>query len=204
MLGVTPSTLRVWANSGAVSSFRTAGGHRRFAHEDLLLLLAGKPATVADKVARLSDRALARIRQRWGGSPLANSEWLSYLPQDDRDQLRSMGRTLVDLVAAYLSRVKGRTLIAQEAKAIGERYGDIMAAHRFPMSRTLETFIFFRSALVDSALRLQVVQEAGPPRQEELLKLIHVLLDQVLLGTVAGYENAGGGLPPAQSRASGD
>ncbi len=43
-LGVSPSTLRLWASEGRVPHVRTAGGHRRFDPEVLRQWLARRPA----------------------------------------------------------------------------------------------------------------------------------------------------------------
>lgn len=43
-LGVSPSTLRLWASEGRVPHVRTAGGHRRFDPEVLRRWLARRPA----------------------------------------------------------------------------------------------------------------------------------------------------------------
>jgi excisionase family DNA binding protein len=43
-LGVSPSTLRLWASEGRIPHVRTAGGHRRFDPEVLKLWLARQPA----------------------------------------------------------------------------------------------------------------------------------------------------------------
>ena len=46
-LGVSPSTLRLWASEGRVPHVRTAGGHRRFDPEALRQWLARQPARPA-------------------------------------------------------------------------------------------------------------------------------------------------------------
>lgn len=46
-LGVSPSTLRLWASEGRVPHVRTAGGHRRFDPESLRQWLARQPARSA-------------------------------------------------------------------------------------------------------------------------------------------------------------
>lgn len=56
-LGVSPSTLRLWASEGRVPHVRTAGGHRRFDPEALRQWLARRPA----RPARPSRPATARI-----------------------------------------------------------------------------------------------------------------------------------------------
>lgn len=44
-LGVTPQTLRRWADAGKIRTIRTLGGHRRYSAEDLNAILRdGGPA----------------------------------------------------------------------------------------------------------------------------------------------------------------
>ena len=42
LLGVHASTLRLWADHGEVASTRTAGGHRRFRHDDIEAFAAAR------------------------------------------------------------------------------------------------------------------------------------------------------------------
>lgn len=56
-LGVSPSTLRLWASEGRVPHVRTAGGHRRFDPEALRQWLARQPS----RNARSARRAIAHV-----------------------------------------------------------------------------------------------------------------------------------------------
>ncbi|HWH15774.1 MAG TPA: helix-turn-helix domain-containing protein [Miltoncostaeaceae bacterium] len=53
-LGVSPSTLRLWASEGRIPHVRTAGGHRRFDPEALRQWLARQPARPARPARRVS------------------------------------------------------------------------------------------------------------------------------------------------------
>lgn len=59
-LGVSPSTLRLWASEGRIPHVRTAGGHRRFDPEELKDWLARQPA----RPGRAPRRASATISVR--------------------------------------------------------------------------------------------------------------------------------------------
>jgi diguanylate cyclase (GGDEF)-like protein/excisionase family DNA binding protein len=64
LLGVSPSTLRRWADSGKLASRRTPGGQRRFSRDDLAALLppARAGASAVALMARLEhDRKLALL-----------------------------------------------------------------------------------------------------------------------------------------------
>ncbi len=56
-LGVSPSTLRLWASEGRVPHVRTAGGHRRFDPEALRQWLARQPA----RATRTPRQGIVRI-----------------------------------------------------------------------------------------------------------------------------------------------
>src|SRR5215216_6152025 len=47
MLGVAPSTLRRWGDTGRVPMRRTLGGHRRFPQQAITQLVKAAPDTVA-------------------------------------------------------------------------------------------------------------------------------------------------------------
>ncbi len=42
MLGVDQSTLRRWSDTGKIPVFRTPGGHRRYAEDDIRALMRGE------------------------------------------------------------------------------------------------------------------------------------------------------------------
>ena len=61
ILNVDESTLRRWADAGQVRTFRTPGGHRRFAEGDVRAIVYGRNRP---EVTEVSDIATRRIRQQ--------------------------------------------------------------------------------------------------------------------------------------------
>src|SRR6266540_7113798 len=105
LLGVNESTLRRWADAGHVRSFRTPGGHRRFSEEDLRVLMAGQMPAVSEPYDAISGMALNRIRRRLQrGKSTQSAHWFSNLNEEDRENMRPLGRRLVSLVSEYLSK----------------------------------------------------------------------------------------------------
>ena len=82
VLGVNESTLRRWADAGLVQTFRTPGGHRRFAAADLRRISDTAGDDLIDAPA-FDDEAIDRIRARlreadgaqrgWAGQPLSGA-----------------------------------------------------------------------------------------------------------------------------------
>lgn len=68
-LGVSPSTLRLWASEGRIPHLRTAGGHRRFDPEVLRDWLARQPA----RPSRGSRRGSTTVRAEPHGAEVLRS-----------------------------------------------------------------------------------------------------------------------------------
>jgi len=187
LLGVNPTTLRHWADLGQVRTFRTPGGHRRFAQEDLLSLLSkGDPA--GPLPIDLPAHLLARVRRRMHGSRSASANWVRGIADAEREELRYLGRRLVAIASDYLAQPGRRDALALEASEIGDRYGRVLASHALPFRRVLEAFIFFRDLLEEAAHARPAYRTAGPTEREDFQRHLSAVLDQVLLGAVNGYE----------------
>lgn len=103
-LGVSPSTLRLWASEGRVPHVRTAGGHRRFDPEALRQWLARQPA-------RPSRSPRAAPAQLAASAPLA-------------DALRARADLVSDAVETL---VEGPAEVAYRRLPPGERRGVVRA-----------------------------------------------------------------------------
>lgn len=186
ILGVNESTVRRWADSGEIRCFRTPGGHRRFAEGDLYAMTergAQRPEH------ELETAAVSRIRRQLqaGGSHAAG--WYSTIEEPERDELRPLGRRLVELVDDYLSRRGRRAQVEQEVDEIGRRYGQILHDRGTPLMRAVEAFTFFRRSLDETAKQLaertqMSAEEAARARAE-----IAGLADRVLLGVTSAYDS---------------
>lgn len=188
LLGVNESTLRRWADAGQVRSFRTPGGHRRFAEEDLHAMTAGRGPAGREPYTSLSQLALSRIRRRLQRGRSQAAPWYSGLREEDRERLRPLGRRLVSLVSEYLIKGTRRTHLTDEAKEIGHQYGRELARDGLSLRDALEAFTFFRRNLDDSAM--EEVQKHDLPAEKavEAWELLSNLADQFLLAVVETYE----------------
>ena len=84
LLGVNESTLRRWADAGYVRSFRTPGGHRRFAEDDLRALMAGQGRAGPASYGSLGHLALMRIRRRLQRGRKLQARWYAGMPEIGR------------------------------------------------------------------------------------------------------------------------
>ncbi|MDP6108043.1 MAG: helix-turn-helix domain-containing protein, partial [Candidatus Brocadiia bacterium] len=147
LLGVNESTLRHWADAGWIRTFRTVGGHRRFAREDIVAFQerGGAPAGAED----LGSALLKRLRRRLH-SPRAASHQLDALDERGRGRLRVLGRRLVELALQYHQDRRRRPQLLEDARFIGEEYAAEFARQGISLPDALGRFVFHRSAAVAS------------------------------------------------------
>lgn len=192
LLGVNESTLRRWADAGHVRSFRTPGGHRRFSEDDLRVLMAGQTPAAAEPYDSISGLALARIRRRLQrGRGASNAHWYSNLSDEDRDNMRPLGRRLVTLISEYLSKGSKRTPLLDEAKEIAQEYGKLLVQDGMSLRDAVEGFTFFRKTLDETAMEEAQKNELSADKAIELWELLTTLGDHVLISIAQSYEDAG-------------
>ncbi len=184
ILGVNESTVRRWADSGEIQVFRTPGGHRRFAEDELMALIESGGR---QPQRELGTAAVSRIRrQLHSGKPEAN--WYREIDQDERDALRPLGRRLVEIVDDYLARRSRRAELEEEVAAIGQAYGRELLRRQMPLTQATQAFTFFRRSLDETAKQLaernrMTAEESAMAREQ-----IAGLADRVLLGLIEAYE----------------
>jgi excisionase family DNA binding protein len=189
ILGVDESTLRRWADAGRLSVYRTPGGHRRFSLINLQEMVGGDGRTRNHvEVERLTvtrvRRQLQRARQQENG-------WYTSLSDGTRQQLRDLGRRLVEIAGEYLDKKAHRTGLLEEAADIGGEYGRLLLEAGLPLPSAVGAYIGFRKTM-DETMRQAAVRESLP--MEDALAAygqVHALGDQVLLGMAAAYEAVG-------------
>ena len=179
LLQVSQATLRQWADAGHLRVYRTPGGHRRFAREDLLAMTQ-QPSTSpgVETPDRLEDAALRRIRRRLSHEEVARQSWYQSVEAEGRDRMRLFGRRLLSLLVQGLPqrRASGRRQeVLAEALMLGHEYGAEMSERQVPLKDTVDAFIFFRTLVLDSTDN----RTWGP---------ILELADRVLVGVVESYQ----------------
>ncbi len=181
LLGVAPSTLRRWGDSGRVRMKRTLGGHRRFAREDIVRL-AGRPPGAAPAaqvpVWHVDGRELARQpwHDRLVAGPLA-------------ERMRGLGQRLLGLLIQYVNRRDDDGRFLQEARAVGASYGQQARTAGVSLYDMVEAYLFFRSAFSQLALPLPgIAQPTDLVEAAALHRRLMRFMDAILLGAIAGYE----------------
>lgn len=183
VLGVNESTVRRWADSGQLHVFRTPGGHRRFAEDELYALLesGNQPERV------LENAAVTRIR-RGLHSGREDAKWNDSISASSRDQLRPLGRRLLEIVDDYIWRRARRSDLELEVTLIGEQYGRELRQRGITLTQAMQAFTFFRQALDQAAKQLAERSRMTPEEGQLAREQIAGLADRVLIAFSEVYE----------------
>ncbi|MBA2254633.1 MAG: helix-turn-helix domain-containing protein, partial [Chloroflexi bacterium] len=119
VLGVSPATLRRWADAGRVRSFTTPGGHRRFARRTLERFLpAARGHRPPVAVMGVTPERVTSVYRRSNRVASQRLPWVVALPDADRDAFRELGRGVAVHLLGYLDAEtpEGREDQLREAK----------------------------------------------------------------------------------------
>ena len=191
LLGVHPSTVRLWSDRGRIPVYRTLGNHRRYILSEVELFAQTSRLTGRMEPENIIQFALRRIRFKIDKGQLEAEAWYQNLSDDAREQYRKSGRFLVQGLARYLSS-KGSGALA-EAHSLGYEYASRGRRCNMDTVAAARAFLFFRNALLESMIA--VFQEAGVPSGPEwgeMLTRTFTFTDQVLLALLETYRTLEG------------
>ncbi|HTX91368.1 MAG TPA: helix-turn-helix domain-containing protein [Anaerolineales bacterium] len=186
LLGVHPSTVRLWSDKGRIPVHRTRGNHRRYRRSEVELWSRTAQPMHAPGPENIVQFALSRIRFKVGEGQLEAESWYARLDEPAREQYRQSGRVLVQGLANFLS-AKGPGAIA-EAHSLGYEYASRGRRFNLDSLEAARAFLFFRNALLESMIA--VYQEAGIPSGAawgEMLNRTLAFTDQVLVTLLETY-----------------
>ncbi len=190
LLGVHASTLRRWADEGAVPVYITPGGHRRFARADILALAARRPLPAQSLSSVLVTKALAQTRSDLA-KPTSVPTWMATMSEADRQAWRRVGQQLMGVVLRYISAHDEHSPLLEEARAIGRSYARLAREAGLSLTDAIAAALFFRDSLVEAAMDLPDEANIRPAESARLLRRISRVANEVQLAVVAGYEMEG-------------
>ncbi len=191
LLGIHPATLRVWADEGAIPSFRTRGGHRRFAVEDVQAFLEkhtrGKSALARREDQGIVTQALAVTRHRLPHAR-RGAAWYEAFDEATRERKRRQGRLLFSLALQYVSKPEERESILARARELGEQYGEESVRFGVSLVETLRAIFFFKQALLDTLEANGNLETGQTPASVRVTRGVEEFINEVLYATAGAYE----------------
>lgn len=187
LLGVDEATLRHWADTGKVKTFRTPGGHRRFQEHDLRALIQHETPKVED-LGHLVERRSARVLAAAPAQALHDRPWFASLDEALRAKARDRGRRLLADVVQFVADTKARKNIKARLEDQGHEYGRELQQAGLSPADAAEAFGYFRHLVLE--MMTEPRGRGGLLDEEQIHTLVDVsdLLDQVFLAMMRAWD----------------
>jgi len=193
LLGVHPSTVRLWSDKGALPVHKTQGGHRRYKRGEILLWAEtnSKSREEAIEPEGMMQEVVKNVRMQISEGRLQEESWYQKLDEEARTQYRMSARSLFQGLMTYVA-TNGQEA-ASEAYAIGYEYASRARRYNLSYVDAAKAFLFFRDSLVESVIK--VYSEANIPTKKatEMYARMHTFTDEILISLLETFrklENA--------------
>jgi len=193
LLGVHPSTIRLWSDKGAIPVHKTQGGHRRYKRGEILLWAETNSRSREESIEPegMMQEVVKNVRMQISEGRLEAESWYQKLDSEARTQYRMGARSLFQGLMNYLA-ANGEEA-GTEAYAIGYEYASRARRYNLSYVDAAKAFLFFRDSLVESVIK--VYSEANVPskRATDMYTKIHAFTDEILISLLETYrklENA--------------
>ena len=187
LLGVHPSTVRLWSDKGRIPVYRTQGNHRRYIRSEVELLARTTRRAGEVEPDNIIKFAVRRIRFKIDKGQLEAEAWYQRLSEDAREQYRQSGKSLIQGLARYLAS-KGPGAL-DEAHSLGYEYASHGRRWSLDAVDGARAFLFFRNAILESMI--SIYQEAWVPSGAgwgEMLTRTFAFTDRILLVLLETYQ----------------
>jgi excisionase family DNA binding protein len=193
ILGVHPSTVRLWSDKGALPVHKTQGGHRRYKRGEILLWAESnsKSTKEAFEPEGMMNEVVKNVRMQISEGRLEAEPWYQKLDEEARTQYRMSARSLFQGLMTYLA-TNGREA-ESEAYAIGYEYASRARRYNLSYVDAAKAFLFFRDTLVESVINVYSDANIPTKRATGMYTKIHTFTDEILISLLETYrklENA--------------
>lgn len=196
LLGVHPSTVRLWSDKGALPVHKTEGGHRRYKRGEILLWADAnsKSRVEAIEPEGMIQEVVKNVRMQISEGRLQEESWYQMLDEDARVQYRMSARSLFQGLMNYMAtNATNSEEAANEAYAIGYEYASRARRYQLSYVDAAKAFLFFRDTLVESFIKVYTEANVPSKKATEMYTKMHTFTDDILislLDTFRTLENA--------------
>ena len=188
LLGVHPSTVRLWSDKGVLPVHRTQGGHRRYRRSEVQFWSDSnkKSETTVVEPESIMQEVVKNIRMQISEGRLEAEPWYQKLDEDARLQYRMSSRSLFQGLTTYVA-TNGEEA-SSEAYAIGYEYASRARRYKLSYVDAAKAFLFFRDALIESVI--QVYSDARVPSNQaaKMYSKMHSFTDEILISLLQTYQ----------------
>lgn len=189
VLGVHPSTVRLWSDKGVLPVHKTQGGHRRYKRSEISLWAESSQKSREIEPENMMQEIIRNVRMQISEGSLQAESWYQKLDEDARAQYRMGARSLFHGLMNYVSANDEEA--ASEAYAIGYEYASRARRYNLSYVDAAKAFLFFRDALIESVIK--VYSDAKVPSQQstQMYSKMHTFTDGILISLLQTFESLG-------------
>lgn len=186
MLGVHPSTIRLWSDKGILPTHKTQGGHRRYKRNEIMLWSDANAAPHEVGDDHLMQEIIRAVRVQISEGHLEAQAWYQKLDEEARAQYRLSGRSLFQGLMAYIA-TDGEDA-ASEAYAVGYQYASRARRYNLNYVDAVKAFLFFRDSLIKSFIKVYGEAKAPADQTAQMYTKMHAYTDGILVSLLQTYQ----------------
>jgi excisionase family DNA binding protein len=187
VLGVHPSTVRLWSDKGVLPTHKTQGGHRRYRRNEITLWAESNKSSREIEPEGMMNEVIKNVRMQISEGRLEAESWYQKLDEEARVQYRTSARSLFHGLMTYVATNGAEA--DTEAYAIGYEYAS--RAHRYSLSYVdaAKAFLFFRNTLIESVIKVYTDANVSSKQTAETFGKMHTFTDEILISLLQTYQS---------------
>jgi len=187
ILGVHPSTVRLWSDKGVLPVHKTQGGHRRYKRNEILLWAETNSKSRSDALEPegMMQEVVKNVRMQISEGRLQEESWYQKLDEDARIQYRMSARSLFQGLMTYVAS-QGEEAAA-EAYAIGYEYASRARRYGLSYVDAAKAFLFFRDTLIESVIGVYTEAHVPTKQATDMYTRMHTFTDDILISLLDTY-----------------
>ena len=187
VLGVHPSTVRLWSDKGVLPVHKTQGGHRRYKRGEILLWAEANSGSRNEALEPegMMQEVVKNVRMQISEGRLQEESWYQKLDGDARAQYRMSARSLFQGLVNYLT--SNGEEAAHEAYAIGYEYASRARRYQLSYVDAAKAFLFFRDTLVESVIKVYTEANVPSKKATGMYAKMHTFTDDILISLLETY-----------------
>jgi excisionase family DNA binding protein len=187
LLGVHPSTVRLWSDKGVLPVHKTQGGHRRYRRSEISLWSESTRKSREIEPESMMQEVVRNIRMQISEGRLEAETWYQKLDEDARMQYRLSARSLFQGLLTYVA-TQGEEA-SSEAYAIGYEYASRARRYQLSYVDAAKAFLFFRDTLIESVIKVYGDSRVPARQAADMYTKMHTFTDEILISLLQTYEN---------------
>lgn len=189
MLGVHPSTVRLWSDKGVLPVHKTQGGHRRYKRSEISLWAQANPRSGMEALQpeRMMQEVFRNVRMQISVGSLEAESWYQKLDEAARSQYRMGARSLFHGLMKFVAANGEDT--SSEAHAIGYEYASRARRYNLSYVDATKAFLFFRNALIESVTKVSGEAHIPAAQTAGMYSKMHAFTDAILISLLQTYQS---------------